>query len=281
MKEKVFDEIGYWSEIKLDIIRKYAQAYSVILAKQEHFSHIYVDAFAGGGYHLSKIKHEYIAGSPLNALLVEPEYDEYHFIDIEQSKTESLRKLIHSHTRKAKVYDGDCNTILIDEIFPKIRYEDYRRGLCILDPYGLDLDWNVIEIAGKMKTIEIFLNFPVQDMNRNVLWRHPEKVSEIQKNRMNRFWGDESWRDIAYSSEQSLFGFEEKQDIETIAEAFRNRLIDKAGFRHVPQPIPMRNTKGTIVYYLFFASPKPVTMKIVKQIFDKYRNWRIEYVEDI
>jgi three-Cys-motif partner protein len=118
-------------------------------------------------------------------------------------------------------------------------------------------------------------------MNRNVLWRHPEKVSEIQKNRMNRFWGDESWRDIAYSSEQSLFGFEEKQDIETIAEAFRNRLIDKAGFRHVPQPIPMRNTKGTIVYYLFFASPKPVAMKIVKQIFDKYRNWRIEYVEDI
>ena len=27
-----FDEIGYWSEIKLDIVKEYAQAYSKILA---------------------------------------------------------------------------------------------------------------------------------------------------------------------------------------------------------------------------------------------------------
>ncbi|HUB66873.1 MAG TPA: hypothetical protein VL981_05250 [Candidatus Methylacidiphilales bacterium] len=30
-----FDEIGYWSEIKFDIIRDYAKAYSTILAKQK------------------------------------------------------------------------------------------------------------------------------------------------------------------------------------------------------------------------------------------------------
>jgi hypothetical protein len=29
-----FDEIGFWSEIKLDIVRKYASAYSTIMAKQ-------------------------------------------------------------------------------------------------------------------------------------------------------------------------------------------------------------------------------------------------------
>lgn len=28
------DEIGYWSEVKLDIVRKYASAYSTIMAKQ-------------------------------------------------------------------------------------------------------------------------------------------------------------------------------------------------------------------------------------------------------
>ena len=27
-----FDEIGYWSEIKLDIVKDYAQAYATILA---------------------------------------------------------------------------------------------------------------------------------------------------------------------------------------------------------------------------------------------------------
>jgi len=34
-KHKImYDEIGYWSEIKLDIIREYAYAYSQILSSQ-------------------------------------------------------------------------------------------------------------------------------------------------------------------------------------------------------------------------------------------------------
>lgn len=34
----------------------------------------------------------------------------------------------------------------------------------------------------------------------------------------------------------------------------------------------MRNTRGAIVYYLFFASQRPVAMKIIKEIFAKYRD---------
>ena len=33
-RELKFDEIGYWSELKLEIIKKYAAAYSKILAAQ-------------------------------------------------------------------------------------------------------------------------------------------------------------------------------------------------------------------------------------------------------
>ncbi|MGO9109324.1 MAG: hypothetical protein ACLP9L_08835 [Thermoguttaceae bacterium] len=42
MSEVRFDEIGYWSEIKLDIVRKYAQAYSNILSKDTRIrNHIF------------------------------------------------------------------------------------------------------------------------------------------------------------------------------------------------------------------------------------------------
>ena len=34
----------------------------------------------------------------------------------------------------------------------------------------------------------------------------------------------------------------------------------------------MRNTCGAVVYYLFFASQKPVAQKIVTSIFKKYRD---------
>jgi hypothetical protein len=68
--EPKYDEIGYWSEIKLDIIKEYAAAYSRILSSQEspNFYHIYVDAFAGAGVHISKRTGEFFPGSPFNAL---------------------------------------------------------------------------------------------------------------------------------------------------------------------------------------------------------------------
>jgi len=75
-----------------------------------------------------------------------------------------------------------------------------------------------------------------------------------------------------YSTSGNLFGWEEKSgDNETIARAFHTRLKEAAGFRHVPEPLPMRNSKGNVLYYLFFASLNPTGGKIVNDILKKYR----------
>jgi hypothetical protein len=69
-----------------------------------------------------------------------------------------------------------------------------------------------------------------------------------------------------------LFGdTTEKVENAHVAEAFRDRLRSVAGFEHVPSPMPMRNTRGAVVYCLFFASQKPVAQDIVQAIFAKYR----------
>jgi three-Cys-motif partner protein len=270
-----FDEIGYWSEVKLEIQKEYAKAYSTILSAQRNptFSHMYVDAFAGAGIHLTKQTQDFVLGSPLNALNVEPPFREYHLIDIRPDRVENLKDLIGSRP-DVFVYEGDCNEILLERVFPRITFKGYRRGLCILDPYGLDLNWNVIEQAGHAKTLDVFLNFPVADMNRNVLWRNPDRVDGPQKERMNAFWGDGSWFDAAYRTDSTLFNIPEKQSNEEIAEAFRKRLKDVAGFARVPKPMPMpmRNSRGAIVYYLFFASQKNTAENIVLDIFQKYAN---------
>jgi three-Cys-motif partner protein len=64
---------------------------------------------------------------------------------------------------------------------------------------------------------------------------------------------------------------EEKTTNAAVAEAFRKRLQEVAGFQYVPEPIPMRNDQGAVLYYLFFASPNRTGASIVKAIFDKYR----------
>jgi three-Cys-motif partner protein len=267
-----YDEIGYWSEVKLEIVKKYASAYSAILAKQRHIKkYLYIDAFAGAGTHISKRTGQFVPGSPMNALLVEPPFPELHFIDLDGGRAAELRKLAGERT-DVYVYEEDCNEILEDKVFPRCRYEDYCRALCLLDPYGLHLNWSVMAAAGKMQSMEIFLNFPVMDMNMNVLWCDPDKVQTEQALRMDAFWGDNSWRKAAYSTDQNLFGFLEKTDNEVIAEAFRVRLHDVAGFEYVPPPMPMRNSKGAVVYYLFFASPNKTGGKIVKEIFETYKS---------
>lgn len=272
MATNAYDTINYWSEVKLDIIKEYAAAYSRILSAQTSppFYHIYIDGFAGGGLNLSKTRNEFVPGSPLNALLVDPPFREYHFVELNPRKTSRLRHLVREKDCVI-VYEGDCNKILLEHVFPNCLYRQFRRALCVLDPYGLHLNWEVIETAGKMCSIEIFLNFPVADMNRNVLWRNSERVSPTQKARMDAFWGDDSWKQAAYSSEGNLFCYEHKTDNRAVVKAFQDRLKSKAGFSYVPEPVAMRNSVGAEIYYLFFASRKPVAARIVTEIFDKYR----------
>jgi three-Cys-motif partner protein len=267
-----FDEIGSWSEVKLEIVRDYAVAYSRILDAQKDpvLHHAYIDAFAGSGVSLSRTTGKFVAGSPLNALSVSPRFKEFYLIDLDSDKTDTLHMLV-GNDPSVHIYKGDCNSILLDEVFPRVRYEDYRRALCLLDPYGLHLNWEVIQAAADVKSVEMFLNFPVEDMNRNVLWKNPDRVPPKQVERLTAFWGDESWRNIAYDTQGNLFGWKMKQPNEVIASAFCERLRKVAGFAHVPQPIPMRNSANAIVYYLFFACHKPVAANIVKSIFEKHR----------
>jgi three-Cys-motif partner protein len=271
------DEIGPWSVVKLDILKRYAVEYSKILSNQKNppFFHVYIDAFAGTGYHLSKATGEMVLGSPLNALLVRPPFREYHLIDLDGDKVAGLNELIGTR-QDVFVHKGNCNQVLLQEVFPRVQRTDFKgggfkRGLCLLDPYKLTLDWEVIREAGSMKSLDIFINFPIHDINRTVLHHDPEGVSPANIARLTAFWGDESWRDVAYEKSQGLFGtIEEKVSNRRFAEAFRERLRKAAGFKRVPEPLPMRNSKGSTIYYLFFASHKDTAEHIVTYIFDNF-----------
>jgi three-Cys-motif partner protein len=266
-------QIGEWSQAKLEIVRDYGREYSKILNNQPNLSHAYIDAFAGPGTHALKTSGEFVPGSPLNALSVSPPFAANYFIDINGQKVEALRQEVGGRPN-VYIYQGDCNDLLLNEVYPRVRYEDYWRALCLLDPYGLHLDWQVIEEAGRMKSVEIFLNFPMLDINRNALAVDPSQAKPEHVARMTRFWGDESWREIVYRSDK-FFNLEYKARASSsaLAAAFRERLKDIAGFNYVPEPVVMRTlgTRGPILYYLFFASRNPVAEKIVRYLFDKYR----------
>lgn len=270
------DEIGIWSEVKLAIIKRYAAAYTQVMEGQRRrklgrLRWLYIDGYAGSGHHVSKTRNELVEGSPLIALRTDPPFHEYHFIDADPDKANELRNQVGNRT-DVFVYSGDCNEVLLSKVFPRAAYGEYKRALCLLDPYNINLTWEVIEAAGKAKSIEIFVNFMIMDINRNALRKNPDKIVKSKAEQMTRLWGDDSWHDAGYEY-PTLFGEDMplKVSNERFSEAFRQRLIQRAGFKFVPAPMPMRTKTNAVIYYLYFASQKEAGKKIVSYIFDQFR----------
>jgi three-Cys-motif partner protein len=234
----------------------------------------YIDAFSGAGLHVSKRTGAQVEGSPARALKVSPPFDHFYFIDMDADKTAHLNALCRGRT-DVDIHTGDASLYLTQSVLPKIHYRKFNRALCLLDPYGLHLDWDVIAQAGQSRAVDLFLNFPVMDMNRNAIWRSPDKTPQDGIDRMTKFWGDQSWKQVAYADDPqgNLFRKPDvaKQSNEAVVRAFQDRLKNVAGFAFVPDPLPMRNSNNAVVYYLCFASQKPVAQKIIESIFTKYK----------
>src|SRR4030042_4819766 len=129
----IFDKIGYWSEIKLEILEKYLKAYSKILSspKFNYLYHIYIDAFAGAGTHISRTSKEKVRGSPHIALDIIPPFREYFFIDTDGDKVNELKKIILKYLNtKIHIIQDDCNSALLRDVFPLFQNDKYKRGLC-------------------------------------------------------------------------------------------------------------------------------------------------------
>lgn len=269
-----FDEIGYWSELKLEIVEKYGSAYTKAFANQKGLKKFYIDAFSGAGVHVSKRTGGQVEGSPARALKVSPPFDHFYFIDLDKDKTKHLETLCVDRS-DVTIHTGDSTQYLKQQLLPTIKYENFNRALCLLDPYGLHLDWEVMLQAGQSRAVDMFLNFPVMDMNRNAIWKNIGHAPKDGIERMTRFWGDDSWKQMAYkgSPQHNLFSGPDiiKQSNDAIVAGFRERLQKVAGFSVVPEPLPMKNSNTAVVYYLFFASQKPVAKKIIDDIFAKYR----------
>lgn len=119
MNDDQLDVVGYWTEIKLLILKEYAAAYAKVLKNQKHITHVaYIDAFAGAGAHISKTSGEQINGSPATVLSIQPGFSHYHFIEMDPDRAQRLRQ--QYHRPDVTVYSGDCKQVLLREVFPQL-----------------------------------------------------------------------------------------------------------------------------------------------------------------
>jgi three-Cys-motif partner protein len=266
------DRLGEWSQLKHEILEKYARAYTTVITAQPNIGKvIYIDAYAGPGFAVDRESGEQLRGSAVRAMQVAPPFDELHFVEEDESKAKILGSATAADTR-VTVHRGDGVSILRGKVLPRCEWADYSRALCLLDPYDLSIPWSLVQDIGRMKSVEIFYNFMIMDANRNALWTDPARIPDDGKRKMELVWGDRTWREACYEPVATLFGdVERKVTNETVAEAFRRRLQTVAGFPYVPTPIAMRNRTRSTVYYVFFATHNKTGAKIVTDIFNQHR----------
>jgi len=147
-----FDEIGIWSELKLDIIEQYGAAYTKAFARTPKLKKYYIDAFSGAGKHVAKKTKAQVEGSPARALKVRPPFDGYCFIDLDGKKTDFLRATCGDR-QDVDIHTGDANEYLTKTVLPKIQYEKFTRALCLLDRYGLDLNGGLSCKPGNLRPL--------------------------------------------------------------------------------------------------------------------------------
>ena len=275
-KDHVENTVGPWVARKLDALEKYLEFYTLALSKQK-FTRIYIDAFAGSC--VSKVRgssasvgpllededfeaaDQFVLGSPLRALNVAHGFHRHYFFDLDPRRAETLRSLTEAFPGKdIRVQVGDANPLIRE--LAKGLHGWNTKGIAFLDPYGAHLEWATVEALAATKNIEVIINFPIA-MAINRLIKRSGDVPENWSDQLNRCFGTEEWRNIAYTVETDLFGNEVPQKTGGVADRLLDLYMNRLNeiFPHVATPHLICNTRNGPLYYLIWAGPNKLGLK--------------------
>ena len=281
---------GVWTEIKLNCIEKYLQAYMTIFRKSLKaiiFKTFYIDGFAGSGTWCPpgiKKQEELILyndqksvmdGSARKALSLTYPFDHYLFIESNDHCINNLQGLkieFPPLADRVEVVKGDANMIITN--FCKGFNRNHReRAVMFLDPFGMEVDWSTIGAVGDTKAIDMWLLFPVGVAIIRLL-RKKDLPSDAWTKRLDTTFGTNQWQNRFYSSitEETLFGAEERSVREANWQSVSLFMIErlKSKFTYVTEtPLVLRNSTSSPMYILCFASQNEKGHKIAQDIINK------------
>jgi three-Cys-motif partner protein len=278
---------GSWTEKKLEILKRYLEAYTKAL-KNQPFKKIYIDAFAGTGYRKKQKKQfeinslfeeieqeedQFLKGSARLALEAKPSFDKYIFIENDEGKIGELQKLKSEYSsieEQIQIEQQDANEFIQNYCVNENWKEN--RAVLFLDPFATQVDWVTIEAIAKTQSIDVWILFPIMAVNR-LLANDPQK---IWYNILNRIFGTEEWFQNFYTTQilNDIFGETEEKILRAcnpkkISEFYNKRL--GGIFNGVARnPKVLYNSRNSPLFLFFFAAgnPKgaPIAIKIAEYL---------------
>ncbi len=275
---------GFWTEIKLDRLRQYLQAYLEALKFQPFEKH-YIDAFAGTGYvevrqdasvdagesesldEAEQTANRLLAGSARIALGLSPSFDRYTFIEKCPKRAGELERLrLENPDKPIEIRNGDANRVLQELCTPRWFG---KRAVLFLDPFGMEVEWKTVEAVARTEAIDLWYLYPIAAVNR-LLTRDRDRMPSGWRTRLDLIHGNSDWEQLYRTKRHvNLFEVYETTDkvgcMEDIAAYFVERL--KTVFPHVaPNPLFLCNSTTAPIFLLCFAAGNPKGGRIAVKI---------------
>lgn len=294
---------GPWTEKKLEAFEKYVSAYLTIMKKhaiKNGWTLFYFDAFAGSGSRETGIEnltdekdllfsYEEIKditnqtsykGAAERVLEIDIDgfsFNYYYFVDKDENSLLALKSKLNSKfpnkSNCMAFKPGDANEKIL-ELVNYIKTHPKCAALVLLDPFGMQLNWETIQALKDIKHIDLWILVPSGVIINRLLTKSgkilcPERleksfgmpISEIKKYFYEQV------------TEQSLFGeftHQKKRDntINRIAQLYLDLLSNE--FAHViKKPLVLTNSTNCPIFHFVFASHNKIGVKIASEIVGK------------
>lgn len=288
------ESVGPWAQEKLECLRKYLAAYTTILRNQAWCAgYIFVDAFAGAGQSILRSPkgqndiaevglfdgenaesgdqglERYIDGSPRVALTIQHPFTHYIFVERNPKRLQKLEALKGEFRgkRSIEIVRGDAIAALKSRVLhnPGLDWKRHR-AVIFLDPFGMQVPWEIVASLGRTRAIEVIVNFPL-GMGIQRLLETEGRISESRRRKLDTFFGSPNWETAAYETSPDLFGPKTAKATDAgikILEFYRQRL--KEAFGQVSVARLIRNSRGGHLYYLIWAGHNATGLKIASHV---------------
>ncbi len=248
---------GDWANEKLHFLKNYIERFIVSMRNMPWRSIHYIDLFSGPGKNKTENKGIISLGSPLIVLNQKRDFDKYFFCDIEQDNINTLSKRcsLCKQYPKIEFFSEDANKA-VHSVVKKIVNIDTKfikgvwpsLNLAFLDPEGLELRWDTVNVLASMKRMDLIIYYPQMGITRQA----PNELGLASDTAIDSFFGDRQWRTI----------YEEFRDSSSLhrklLDYYKSKLAN-LGYTNFQTNEPVaKNSKGAPLYRLLFASKHPL-----------------------
>lgn len=286
---------GVWTEIKLRALSDYLGFYQNAL-KNQGFETWYIDAFAGTGdrhaelkqggiFENSPIEHveRILDGSARKALKIAPPFTHYWFAEQHRGRARQLEHLKSEWPYDIQVRSGEANIELRNLFASRPWSGGYtagrQRGVVFLDPYGMSVDWETLEVLAATQKVDVWYLFPRAAVIHQ-LANDIGGIDDGKRRALARIFGGDDWEDEFYRSTPAQHSFFDPAPVEgkgrhatpeQIA-AFARKRLGKL-FCYVSDPLPLI-VNGHDYFELYCLSNNrnaiPLIHKGVEHVIRKY-----------